>query len=151
MAKKANNKEEEKIEEFKDRKNIANEKSTSDMNKEDENQKQTATTTREVASPVVVASYRVPERKNINYILLYTVITCFVLFISTIILSVSQYKTRKKISHLDQKNIELEVSYLQLSEEYNELIEFTNKYQKKVEELEGNYLQLSVAYKNLME
>ena len=151
MAKKAKNTDEEKKDEINDNESVVNEKSSDDEIKEDVNNKQTEATHREVATPVVVASYRVPERKNNNYFLLYITIACILLFISTIVLSVSQYKTRKKVSNIYQKNIELENSYLQLSEDYNELMETANVYQKKVDELEGNYLQISGTYNNLME
>lgn len=134
MARMTKRNEVENEKEIKDTENVVNEKSTSNETKEEEKQEPIETKPREVAQPVVVASYRIPERKKINHFVLYIAIVCFLLFISTIVLSILQYKTSKKVNNVLQKNVDMELNYLQLSEKYDELKE---KYDELSEQYEG--------------
>lgn len=135
MARKTKKEEVEKENEIKDTGSVVNDSTTVEDNKEEVKQKHIEAKPRKAASPVVVASYRVPERKKNNHIVLYIAIACFLLYISTIILSIIQYKTSKKVDNLLQENKNMELIYLQLSDKYDDLSEKYNELSEQHEEI----------------
>ena len=135
MARKTKKEEFEKENEIKDTENLANDSSTLEENKEEVKQEHIEAKPRKAASPVVVASYRVPERKKNNHIVIYIAIVCFLLFISTIVLSIIQYKTSKKVDKVLQENVNIELINLQLSDKYEELSEKYNELSEQYEEI----------------